>query len=365
MKEHAKLDRDMFAVRWVTLGLRVDVNCALKGLMMSMVPLASFTIGGNSVINADTLKTIAPSVDCSEVQARFNDLQPRGILARGSFNRENEQWCCEWLDDLQHKQRLLHDFPCFYALQETDNWTISAMDVPGHIVYGREAILCPRQVCQFRRSWVSHERCTAILVGAMMILSVYLPHSGFDEEDYFATLEAVRDIMGEGKKLGAVDFFIGGDINIELKLEPGDEDLQGLDGIDWYGIYGPECLGGGGDVITYEKKLRWLQLLRDFDCTVTTTLVDAENLGECHTWRAWGSRIRKKNVDYIMGLRDLVSTTWFLNKTRIRTWDHFPVLVKIEGREMRVKKAKTGSAGWTPVSEDEEQKFKELCLCPD
>ena len=38
MKEHAKLDRDMFAVRWVTLGLRDDVNCAPKGLMMSMVP---------------------------------------------------------------------------------------------------------------------------------------------------------------------------------------------------------------------------------------------------------------------------------------------------------------------------------------
>ena len=62
MEEHAKLDRDMFAVRWVTLGLRVDVNCAPKGLMMSMVPLASFTIGGNWVINADTLKTIAPGV---------------------------------------------------------------------------------------------------------------------------------------------------------------------------------------------------------------------------------------------------------------------------------------------------------------
>ena len=40
MKEHAKLDRDMFEVRWVTLGLRVDVNYAPKGLM-SMVPLAS------------------------------------------------------------------------------------------------------------------------------------------------------------------------------------------------------------------------------------------------------------------------------------------------------------------------------------
>ena len=116
-----------------------------------------------------------------------------------------------------------------------------------------------------------------------MILSVYLSHSGYDEEDYFATLEAVRDITGEGKKLGAVDFFIGGDINIELKLEPGDEDLQGLDGIDWCGIYGPEYLGGNEDAITYEKKCRWLQLLRDFDCTVTSTWVDAENVGECHT----------------------------------------------------------------------------------
>ena len=94
-------------------------------------------------------------------------------------------------------------------------------------------------------------------------LSVYLPHSGLDEEDHFATLEAVRNIMDEGKKLGAVDFFIGGDINIELKLEPGDEDLQGLDGIGWYGIYGLECLGGGEDVIICEKKLWWLQLLRE------------------------------------------------------------------------------------------------------
>ena len=171
--------------------------------------------------------------------------------------------------------------------------------------------------------------------------------------------------MGEGKKFGAVDFFICGDINIELKLEPGDENLHGLDGIGWSGIYGPECLGGGEDVITYQKKLRLLQLLRDFDCTVTSTWVDAESLGECHTWRAWGSRVRKKQLDYIMGPRDLVSTTWYLNKTRIRTWDHCPGVVKIDGREMRVKKGKKRWTGWTPFSEDEERKFKELCLCPD
>ena len=89
------------------------------------------------------------------------------------------------------------------------------------------------------------------------------------------------------------------------------------------GFMGLNVSEGGEDVITYEKKLRWLQQLRDFDCTVTSTWVDAVNLGECHTWRAWNSRVRKKQLDYIMGPRDLVSATWYLNKTRIRTWGPF------------------------------------------
>ena len=43
---------------------------------------------------------------------------------------------------------------------------------------------------------------------------------------------------------------MGRDIIIELKLETPSEDLQGLDSID---LYGPECRGGGEDVITYEQ----------------------------------------------------------------------------------------------------------------
>ena len=78
-----------------------------------------------------------------------------------------------------------------------------------------------------------------------------------------------------------------------------------------------------------------------------------------------GFRVRKKQLDYIMEARDLVSTTWYLNKTRKRTWDHFPVVVKIDGRDMRVRKGKKRWAGLTPVSQDEKRKFKELCLCPD
>ena len=74
---------------------------------------------------------------------------------------------------------------------------------------------------------------------------------------------------------------------------------------------------------SHTRKLRWLQVLNDFNCAVT------DDHGEYHTWRAWGSRVRKKQNDYyVMGPRDFQCTTWYLNKTRLRTWDHFLEVVK-------------------------------------
>ena len=68
-----------------------------------------------------------------------------------------------------------------------------------------------------------------------MLLSVYLPHSCRDEGDHIEALVSVRGTLTEGKKAGAVDFFIGGDINI-VRLGSRGEDLHGLDSIDWYGL---------------------------------------------------------------------------------------------------------------------------------
>ena len=59
-----------------------------------------------------------------------------------------------------------------------------------------------------------------------------------------------------------------------------------------------------------------------------------------------------------MGPMDIQSETWYLTKVRLRTWDHFPVIVKIEVRDLRTKK------GVNPRSEVEESKFKELVLRP-
>ena len=110
---------------------------------------------------------------------------------------------------------------CFRP-QETDNWKVTEVEVGSYDTvhecdHCNTAIWCPRQISKFRLSWVGHARCTAILVGFMMILSVHMPHGGCDEEDYITELEVVRIIMEEEKAMGAKDFLIGGDLNIELK----------------------------------------------------------------------------------------------------------------------------------------------------
>ena len=73
-----------------------------------------------------------------------------------------------------------HDFQSFHALQETDNWTTSAMNVPRNISYGCDhgttAILCPRQIIFADHGLMM--RCTAILVGPSMLLSVSVPEDG-------------------------------------------------------------------------------------------------------------------------------------------------------------------------------------------
>ena len=127
-------------------------------------------------------------------------------------------------------------------------------------------------------------------------------------------------------------------------------------------MHGQACQGTADDIVACEKKLRWFQLLKDFNCTVTSTWMNIEDSREFHTWRAWGSRGRKKQLDCILGPRNLRSETWHLDQVRFRTWDHFLVITRVEGQEIRTKKRVKGWAGWTPVSEGEMAKLQELVL---
>ena len=44
------------------------------------------------------------------------------------------------------------------------------------------------------------------MVETMMLHSVYMPHSGRDEEDFIEAIETVTATLTEGGKAGAVDF---------------------------------------------------------------------------------------------------------------------------------------------------------------
>ena len=52
--------------------------------------------------------------------------------------------------------------------------------------------------------------------------------------------------------------------------------------------------GPPDDIFACENKLRSFQLLKDFNCTVTSAWTNNEDSREFHTWRAWGQEIRTK-----------------------------------------------------------------------
>ena len=66
-----------------------------------------------------------------------------------------------------------------------------------------------------------------------------------------------------------------------------------------------------------------------------------------------------------MGSKDLRSTTWYLNRVSFRTWDHFPVITKIEGSELKTKRRVwVGSVG-CPCQKQIKPSFKNLFFAPE
>ena len=144
-----------------------------RGSSVTPTPIASFTIGTTWELIRENFQTFAPHVDAEAIKTRASatEVSSLWLFRIINLNRGKCDWCCEWLDDLRHEHHILHDSPCSCALQETDNWTTSAMNGPGYIAYGRDH--SRTAINHFRRSWVDTERRrSAILVGSTVLLSV-------------------------------------------------------------------------------------------------------------------------------------------------------------------------------------------------
>ena len=102
------------------------------------------------------------------------------------------------------------------------------------------SLLVSDKFSTIKRSWETEERCTAILFGTTMVMSVYAPDSKKSPEMYGECIASVVEVLREGRKGGARNFYIAGDINVEFGLmctnENEEEELTKL--------YGPLCWKG-------------------------------------------------------------------------------------------------------------------------
>ena len=69
--------------------------------------------------------------------------------------------------------------PCIFALQETRFWDTPTLTLPGFVIYGSPSglatLLVSDRFFKIKRSWCAEERCTAVLFGSVMVMSVYAP----------------------------------------------------------------------------------------------------------------------------------------------------------------------------------------------
>ena len=105
---------------------------------------------------------------------------------------------------------------------------------------GNASLLVSDKFSTIKTSWETEERCTGILFGTTMVMSAYAPDTSKSLEMYEECIGSVVKHIREGRKGGARNFYIAGDIGVELGLmctnENEEEELTKL--------YGPLCWQG-------------------------------------------------------------------------------------------------------------------------
>ena len=118
------------------------------------------------------------------------------------------------------------------------------LELLGGVCYGRKfglaTLVVSDQFFRKRRSWRFEERCTAVLFGAVLVMAVHAPDCKKHLDVFETFIVNVTKITRAGRRAGAKDFYITGDLNVELGILCTDEDDIG----DLNEMYGP-CVGKG------------------------------------------------------------------------------------------------------------------------
>ena len=223
--------------------------------------------------------------------------------------------------------------PAILSTQETKSWDVPNLELLGYVCYGSKSgfttLLVPKQFCTIRRSWKFDERCTAILFGSTEVTAVYAPDSRNSLEMYETCISSVVKVLREGRRRGAKDFNITGDLNVELGLMCTDEkDIEELTT-----MYGPLCWQG------YDKdpggfKQMWYGIMKEFNCKATSTWsvcgIKRENTFT-HRHSSPGEKGDILKLGYIIGpvARD-DEICIHIEERSWATWDHYPIYARVQ-----------------------------------
>ena len=110
--------------------------------------------------------------------------------------------------------------PVIFSIQETTSWDVLNLNLRGNVCcgskFGFATLTVSDQFCNIKRSWRLEERCIAVLFEATLAMAVYAPDSSKDMELYEAFISSVFEVLSAGRRGGVGEFYISGDVNVEL-----------------------------------------------------------------------------------------------------------------------------------------------------
>ena len=187
-------------------------------------------------------------------------------------------------------------------------------------------------------------------------MAVYAPDCGKDSGIQEAFISSVTKVLREGRRGGAREFYITGDLNVELGFMCTDEeDIEEL-----VRCAGPRVGKGTKTDHGAFKKLMSYGIMKEFNCKATSTWSKCGRDKEtAFTHRQLGEKMQelKAQLDYIIGPRWKSDDACIHNDVKIwDSWDHCPIYAMIQEDEIAkyfpARKRKKWT-GWRPKTDEQ------------
>ena len=109
----------------------------------------------------------------------------------------------------------------FFSIQKTRSWDVHDLKLLGDVCcgskFGLATLLVSDHFCTIEGSWEFEERCAAVLFQTTLVMAVCAPDCKKDLDMYEAFVSSVTEVLEEGRRGGARELCIAGDLNVDFE----------------------------------------------------------------------------------------------------------------------------------------------------